>query len=583
MLRAFFDGLAFRVAALLALALFPIGLIALSLTHQVSEEVDRSFESSLLALTAQAAAGEEAMIRQGLGALSALSVALDGIDTRADDCSQIFTDFALSNPQFTFAGYINADGIVACGSKGVGTDLSQGVSYPAMKAEPDRRIDVSLEAPISGTSVILLSEPVYAIDGGFNGLITLSLPHKRIFQTLENLSIDAPVDLVTFNDKGQVISSEGGLDSVDDALPIGRNLIDFVGKPRTAFSGVTVDGRSRVFAVVPIVADRLYALGSWRPDEGVLDNPLPDVSPLLFPIVMWFVSLAVAYFAVDRLVIKHIRALRLEMVDFMRHRKIINSTMGTRMLARELRDIDNTWHELAETVVRDEAELEGTIHDKTVLLKEVHHRVKNNLQLIASIVNMKIRKARSPEAKVALREVQTRVMSIATVHRALYETSTEGRVRADELLKTIVDKSIEATLPKGVDVDFSFKYDQVVLYPDQAVPLSLLAAEAVTNALKYFGSEADENPCLEVHLEKVDEGNATFSVHNSKGIPVTPVELARGTGLGAALISGFASQMRGSSEVFDEEDEYRVHITFPIFDFDSGPASDVINRASAGG
>src|SRR5690606_24216699 len=98
------------------------------------------------------------------------------------------------------------------------------------------------------------------------------------------------------------------------------------------------------------------------------------------------------------------------------------------------------------------------------------------------------------------KEVQMRVMSIATVHRALYTTSTVGRVQADELLRGLVDKTIEAGLQPSGAIRIDTAYDPISLYPDQAVPLSLLASEAVTNALKYVGRHRGEVPWITVRL-----------------------------------------------------------------------------------
>tara|TARA_Y100000815_G_scaffold263837_1_gene278826 strand:+ start:3059 stop:4810 length:1752 start_codon:yes stop_codon:yes gene_type:complete len=565
-IRQFTDGLAFRVAALLAFALFPIGLIAISLTGKFAEEADRRAETALMAVTAEAAASEEGMIRGGFGATAAFVAALPSVRLSSVDCNAVFADFVRENPQFSFAGFVNRAGILECGSADQGRDMGNSVILKAQRANPEVRADLLREAPISKTAVIVMSEPVLSGER-FEGYVAVSLPHKRIFQTLELLPTERPIDLITFNRDGQVLSSESGLENVADGLPGERSLLSFVGHARTAFTGQTAGGEERVFAVVPILANTVYAIGSWPRERLAVAPGFALSSPLIFPVVMWLASLGVAYFAVHRLVIKHIRKLRSEMQVFTKTRFLPdNGDDGFKPL--EIREIDRTWHDLAETVVRDEAELEGTIRDKTVLLKEVHHRVKNNLQLISSIVNMKIRKATVPEARAALKEVQMRVMSIATAHRSLYETSSESRVRADELLKGIITSLVEGGAPKGVQLRFEQSYDPVTLYPDQAVPLSLLGSEAVTNALKYLGRPAAGCPWIEVRLSAHDGSRAVLEVSNSKGVPITPPEQVRGTGLGTSLISAFAHQLRGTVDTRDDDETYRIYAEFPIVDFE---------------
>nr|WP_289847563.1 sensor histidine kinase [Celeribacter halophilus] len=247
-------------------------------------------------------------------------------------------------------------------------------------------------------------------------------------------------------------------------------------------------------------------------------------------------------------------------------------------LPRELREIDEAWHDLADTVIRDEAELEDNIHDKSVLLKEVHHRVKNNLQLIASIVNMKVRKARTPEARFALKEVQGRVMSIATVHRSLYETTTEGRVRADELLGSTIGKLIRAGVGHETGLKSAETYEPVVLYPDQAVPLSLLAAEASTNALKYVGRPTGGAPYVYVSLTQIAPDMARLAIENSKGVAIVPPEQVSGTGLGSNLIKAFAQQLGGKLTVEEDDLHYSVIVDFPIADFDDAETDSGISE-----
>ncbi len=574
--RQFFNGLGFRVAALLTLALFPIGLIAVSLTHQFAQSADRRAEAALLALTGQAAASEEALIRSGYGTSKALASAMSSIARDVPTCNRIFSTFIDENPEFSFSGYVGADGILRCGSSAVGFDFSKNEVYQGMIADPAPRSDLIIDAPISKTAVIVVSTPVFR-DGTFDGYVAVSLPHNETRAQLEQLPSERPIELITFNDEGEVLSAEGGLEGVEMRLPAGMPLIDFTTQARSSFSGRTNGGEDRVFAAVPILRHSVYAMGSWPHEHLTVAPGIAVATPIIFPIAMWLTSLGVAFFAVHRLVIKHIRHLSRDMRCFAVTRQHHDGPLD-KTVPQELFDIDAAWRELAETVMREEAELEGTIHDKSVLLKEVHHRVKNNLQLIASIVNMKIRKAKTPEARQALKEVQNRVMSIATVHRSLYDTTTEGRVRADELLRGTVGKLLAAGVPNEANLKISQHYDPIVLYPDQAVPLSLLASEAATNALKYLGRHEEAPPSIDVRLVVSKSGRAVLSIVNSKGTPIVPPEQVRGTGLGTNLITAFTRQLGGRLEQIDEPNRYAVFVDFPIADFDADAADSDLSE-----
>ncbi|WP_460273612.1 sensor histidine kinase [Celeribacter sp. ULVN23_4] len=564
--RLHLDGLGLRIAALLSVALFPIGLIAVSITHQFTEAANERAQSNLLTLTAQAAAGEEAYIRTGFGATDALAAVMPAMEPGTAECSQVFKDFIKVNDAFSFAGYVGKDGILKCGTSTTGYDFKGKEVYTGMLKDPAPRSDLIFDAPISETTVIALSAPVFR-NGVFDGYVSVSLPHTEARMTLEDPTLDRPVEVITFNKEGEILSAAGGLEGVYERLPARRPLVELTGRYRVSFSDKTNDGESRVFAVVPILPDQVYAIGSWPQERVAVAPGLAMATPMIFPIAMWLTSLGVAYFAVHGLAIKHIRRLSRDMRTFAVTRRHERDKID-RGLPRELREIDRAWRDLAETVIRDEAELEDTIHDKSVLLKEVHHRVKNNLQLIVSIVNMKVRKAKTPEARFALKEVQGRVMGIATVHRSLYETTTEGRVRADEFLRSTISKLVNAGVANEAHLKSTEEYDPIVLYPDQAVPLSLLATEAVTNAMKYIGRPSDGIPKIEVSLKTIDPTTARLSIANTKGIPLLPPEQVGGTGLGTNLIKAFSHQLGGKLEVADEDDLYSIIVDFPIAAFD---------------
>ena len=199
--------------------------------------------------------------------------------------------------------------------------------------------------------------------------------------------------------------------------------------------------------MVPIVPGRLYAMGSWPRAMAELDLG-SSLSPLILPVAMWVASLFVAWFATNRLVVRHIAALRQSMGLFASGSRTVVKP-GTESAPVEIREVSDAYLQMTETILRDEAELEDMIHQKEVLLREVHHRVKNNLQLIASIMNLQMRTAKSPEARRLVRGLQERVMSLATVHKELYQTSGLATIHADELLSEIVQQIVRLSTAPG--------------------------------------------------------------------------------------------------------------------------------------
>ena len=565
-------GLAPRLAATLTLALAPIGIIAIFQSAQIEEGASGIREASLLALTAEAAAAESRVISMAQGAVSALIADTQTSGSDAENCSDAYGQFVASNSLFSVAVYIDATGTVKCGSAGVGRDLSSTLTYELMTKDPRPRVVVSESAVLSKTSVIIVTAPDFD-ETGFVGYTAVSVPHNRI--ALESSEIKAPIDhpleLITFNADGLILSSETGIQDAESKLPKNRPLLSLIGKGQFSFTGLANDGASRIFAVTPIIPGEVYAIGSW-PLEALEVATTPS---WVFPLVMLLTGLIVAWYATNRFVIRHIRALQRDMGIFAEVRRIPD-LHRRQVLPSEIRSIYETWHDIAHQLLMDEAELEGALKEKNVLLKEVHHRVKNNLQLVASIVNLKLRRAKNPDAQNVLREVQLRVMSIASVHRALYLTSQEGLVRADELLRSVVDYTLDAVaIPTaGLSIDRSF--DKVLLFPDQAVPLSLFVSEAVTNALKYMGRRADGSAVLSVDLVAEQDDAARLTVSNSLGTRLMPDAEVRGSGLGNSLIQAFAQQLRGTCTIDQTDEAYVVSVSFQSLPFDQEVRSNEI-------
>ncbi len=514
-------------------------------------------ELSLLSLTSEAAGGEESLLRAADGALAAFTTVVQLLRTDPARCNKFFADFIADKPQFAFAGYVDASGEVECASAGTGQSVKGTETFTEMRADPRPMTNVNLNAQISHTSVVIMARPLAEV--GFDGYVLISLPHAKIYESMSVPDIGRPLDLVLFNPDGDVLSAQEGLEDVQQRLPSTIALKDLADGKRRAFTTLSGDGKERVFAVVPIVQGDVYAIGNWSRDD--LSGGNWRLPTLLFPLLMWLTSFTVAYLAVHRMVIRHLNRIVSEMRRFISTRRFtaFNEDSAT---SDELHEIDRAWHELAATVVHDEADLQHTIKEKTVLLKEVHHRVKNNLQLIASIVNLKVRRAASNEAKNALREVQMRVMSIANVHKALYEASQDGLVPADGMIADVVSKTIKGGIVQSDQVKVRTNYQAFALYPDQAIPLSMLAAEAVTNALKYVGRTEDGEAEIRVDLERIDDTHARLTVANTTGNAIHPREQVKGTGLGTALMQAFARQSYGELTVEETPQLHLVSVEF---------------------
>ena len=557
----FTKGLGFRLGGLLSVAILPIGLISVIQTLHLSREYERSSEIALLGRTATAAAGERALLQGALGTADALGPAVLETMDNPKACSDIMRGFVQRTVNFVYAGFTRLDGVTECSSVPGVHDLSQNAAFKQFSESPGTLVTTSMGGLATDRAVVVVVQPLYrGVD--LLGYVSVSMTHDLLRSSHVSAMGTEGARILTFNTQGQILSSDS--DSEDDlaqVLPRGQSLPSLLSRSETTFRDFSNSGERRVFSVVPVVPGLVYALGSWnRAESGIGGIDITRRTALILPLILWAASLVVAYFAVYRLVLRHIRELRGQMRRF----AIGDRSTPPPVLAdapAEIEDMSQTFHNMARILIRDEEAMEASVNEKTVLLKEVHHRVKNNLQLIASIINMQIRVIDHDDAKRVLRSVQDRVASLATIYRNLYQAEHLDSVQADLLIRDIINQMANASVGPGAGLRIDTQLEPLVLMPDQAVPLTLLATEAFTNALKYSGaSDPSAQPWVRVSLRADGPKSAVLEVENS----VAKTTEAEGTGLGSQLIEAFATQLGGTVEQEISEARFLFRLHFKV-------------------
>ena len=136
--------------------------------------------------------------------------------------------------------------------------------------------------------------------------------------------------------------------------------------------------------------------------------------------------------------------------------------------------------ELEQRVEARTAELQATLKEREVLLQEVHHRVKNNLQVISSLINMQVRSLADDASRDALHECQARVQAMALIHEKLYQSKDYARVPFAEYARSLAGNVFHATgvSPEGISLELAI--EDVALAVDKAIPCGLILNELIT-------------------------------------------------------------------------------------------------------
>ena len=564
-------SLSVRLAILLSGALLPLGLIAVDQTVRLQNEVTESNNLSLQALTSEFAQEEREVIKSAFSAAETLALTVPELADDLTKCRSLMTRFIdATGDRYSFAGFLPRDGIMDCASGDLTIDYSDNPEFPEWMKTPARHVRVNSYSPISDSAVLIISEPVFDANETFIGNQIIHAPHHKIDEDFQVRLGDRPIDLVTISSDGDILSSSGARETARERLPAKYSIKELIALGKGRIEAENAAGQTRIYSIVPVLSNGFYVIGSWDPDnlDGLAEEGAVQqlfLTPALFPLLMWLVSLILIYMALDRQVVRHLRLISMQMRQFARTRKLPIAPPPGQM-PQELEEIEEQFIQVADKLLHDEAELIDAMHDKDVLLKELHHRVKNNLQLITSIISMQVRNSRNQTTIAALRTVKRRVTSMATVHQTLYQVSDLGQVQANDLLRDVIRPLTDLAPTDPPKPVITMEFDTVTLYPDQAVPLALLTVEAVTNALKYLGPDANGERWVKMSFRMLDEENASLTIANSTSDDIVVEE--EGTGLGSQLIRGFARQLECTPDIEKEEDRFSLNLTFEVLPFE---------------
>jgi two-component sensor histidine kinase len=192
-------------------------------------------------------------------------------------------------------------------------------------------------------------------------------------------------------------------------------------------------------------------------------------------------------------------------------------------------------------------EKEGLLHEKEWMLKEIHHRVRNNLQIIISLLNSQAANLVDNAALSTIKASQHRVQAMALIHQKLYQSERVARVEMTSYLKDLV-VYLRDSYQRSNSVQFNLSVEPLELDVTLAVPLGLIINEAVTNALKYaFPGERAGTITLHLH----PQGDASYElIISDNGVGLPPgYDPARNRSLGMTLLHGLSEQLEGTLRI----------------------------------
>lgn len=534
-------GIRFRLGLAMSLALLPIFVLAAAQTQAAFQRQEREARSDLIHAAERAA-------QDARGRLDSISLLLEALryDRPNAECQSQLDGLVARTGETEAIARLNANAQVLCASQIPAghsdwmRDISRQPWWGRLAQGAPEVVERALDIPGEEPHLIVairLARP----DGAFDGALVARAPLTRFSPDVRNPALPDSTEAALTDVRGVVLAAT---DPDAFALQV-QSLTERMGvgvdpAPRM-FEARDRDGQERIYVSTALTGrDVQFVLSA--PRDNVFNwawlNPM---GALILPLLTWLVALGAVMLVSDRLVIRWLAYLQRIAAIYARGRFQVRPVQAEKA-PTEIRVLANAMDEMADTIGARDAALKSSLANKDALLREIHHRVKNNLQIISSLLSMQQRTVKDPAAKSALGDTRQRIAALAQIYRTLYQSADLRFADAGIFIEDMVSQLIASEGRREHLIDTSVQADSLTIDPDKLAPLALWLVEAVSNAQKH--AFADRGGHLSVRF-RVNGDESVLEVEDD-GPGYDP---KGGSGVGTTLMTAFARQLRGELDV----------------------------------
>ena len=456
-----------------------------------------------------------------------------------DRCNSALRASLSNYPPVTNIARTTADGVVRCSAVPFAGPINltnepwwqRGVNANGMTITK-----APIFAPIVRRDVLFLILPIRDADGQRDGTLTAAIDVNYLRRALQTAGEADEGTLAIVTRDGDIVAQgnrklafkpdvRAGPDQPNEARD--TNGTTWIYTLHKLYS-------SDLFVIYAEPREQLMALAVWQIRASIL---LPLISILLASVAIWV--------GTNRLALIWLRDLRsvsgrFAKGDFTGDRRRFDGA------PEEIAAFSADLHSMADVIDRRNTDLTQALEAKSLLTREVHHRVKNNLQIINSLLTLQSGRVREGAAKEVLAQTRARISALALIHRLLYEQDNgyeRGEVSIDNLMVELCTQLRGASRSQS-NVELICQASKFPVPIDYAVPLTLFVVEAVTNAFRHaFPAETRGAVNLKFQLE---DGDALLEISdNGQGFLVSDEAGQMGT----ELMRGFATQVNGKLSI----------------------------------
>ncbi len=539
----------FIIALILAIAPF-----ALLNAGQAIWRLERAHDAARdrLVAAAYASTGRESNVLAGAEALLRSMESQTAVRQGGAPCNEMLGAAIGGLAYVTNMARLDQAGNVVCSAKPLpgGGDRSGEAWWRLLQARQAFIISEQHAALSTDRQVLTAAIPIFTPDGQPDGALALGISVDFLAGLMRDrrLPEGALAALIGLNDKvvattnapGADALFTGPLDSADERL---KRAAD-------------AEGHIWLVAIAPIGPGDLHLAFAERETALFAWSYLDVAMTIVLPLVMAAFAFFAIWYAANRFMLRWIGYLERVARAYGKGHYALHPAAAAADAPPEIRLLANAMGEMASNIRQRDASLRHALEQRTLMLREIHHRVKNNLQIVGSLLQIEARRIEEPAARAALEITKTRINAIALAHRVLQEVDTQTVVNLRHMLSDLSQMLHEAFSAHVYSEDIAVNAPDLLVETDIAVPLALLLVEQISGISR--DAIAVGQTRLDMKISADDDGaqlRLTISF-------IDPQNIA-GARAPSSFADAYLRQLRAQKS--DERDGERsvLHVTFP--------------------
>ena len=529
-----------RLQVIITLALIPVIMVSIFQGVARARMDIANIHDKLIQSARTVAAGDQNLLASAEQVLRAVG-SLGEVRNMSGNCDGVLADTLIGVRYFSNLTRIDESGRVVCSAMAMarGQNVGNLEVFQAAKKSNDMTVSNELISRVTGQPVIAGMLALHKPDGRFDGTVAIALDVHWIDYMMRASSLPKGAVVAVFDRAGKVIATN----NKDVSSAIART------DPKTGPSekvGSATDSRGDTwrYGNAALMGNTIFV--AFAMGESQLFSPtyLHVGLDFLLPILMIGFAWVAIWLATDRQVTQWISYLRCIAHAYRSGHYVIRPDLAK--APTEFKLLGEAMSEMAEGIQDRDRRLREAVNMKTTLIKEIHHRVKNNLQIVMSLLSIQANQVQDVVAREALLQAQTRINALALVHRILNELEDQSTLDIRDLLDQLSHQIAGGMSNDQVKVEVDVP--SRVVTGSVAVALALFTVEVLTNIFKHAFPEGREG-VIRVSMAPIDGGKLKLEIaDNGLGFAM---EGSRKS-VGSRLIKTFGLQLGGVSTVQSE-------------------------------